>query len=785
MRNKIMVFFILLLLISCWSSPSFPYGGDNGGAHRAINEHVAQNTVNSFSLDEYLIDNLGFKKGVKEELNGKDKENKNVNKQIVWWLGYGGEQEDVPSDILTLYLNKARNNNHFHNPLKTNWGEAGLNDSLYLPFPLYLPPLALGICDFPLLFYAECWYTGQSMVLWSQNTNQDPNQSIGGKWSWKDARDYYYKALTSTTKKEREENFANTFRAVGQQMHFVQDATVPEHVRNDIHVFPAYETYVENSKNDSVFWNNLINNPITFDKSSLNIPSTDPNASIPIARIIDTDLYTGNNPDITETLYNLPQQIGIAEYTNANFVSPDTIFTEGLASDDRYYFPYPRKSSTNLQELINKNTLPETVTAEDGIQESTLFIKKERDGEFIEHFVKPRYTTTRRWDLVGGGQVYALDFYLDEECYENYAQKLIPRAVGYSAGLLNYFFRGTLEITSPDSYVYSITDGSINPQQFTHIKSKVLNTTPNEAIQNGILQAVARYKIIPNYSPDLSNYPPDGDVMKAVEYSYSVSSPIEISSLSSIEPTEFTFDFSGNPIPAGITDLYLQIIFKGTLGNETDNAIAVGMKDLKEPTHHVFWNLTDMFSLLYEKDGVYKYHLHTSDQIKADSYLASLVDLNHNGIFNEDNESYIDPYPITYEITYMSESPPVNPVYTSASVTNLPSGRYIRLIVLVDDEQMDNYGRLAWQIILPNRDPEVGDNDFVFDGVTNQEIDGIWQSPTPIITFRTVKQHFYTGILNCYPLAVDPETGVHYCPYPEEEAIPADPAPYPAVILFP
>jgi hypothetical protein len=80
---------------------------------------------------------------------------------------------------------------------------------------------------------------------------------------------------------------------------------------------------------------------------------------------------------------------------------------------------------------------------------------------------------------------------------------------------------------------------------------------------------------------------------------------------------------------------------------------------------------------------------------------------------------------------------------------------------------------------------EDGGNDYPSGGVTNQEENGIWQSPTPIITFRTVKQHFYTGILNCYPVAVDPATGVHYCPYPEEEAIPADTTPYPAVILFP
>ncbi len=57
-------------------------------------------------------------------------------------------------------------------------------------------------------------------------------------WSWPKAREYYYTALTSSTKDEREEYFVYTFRALGQVMHLLADASVPAHTRNDIHVFP-------------------------------------------------------------------------------------------------------------------------------------------------------------------------------------------------------------------------------------------------------------------------------------------------------------------------------------------------------------------------------------------------------------------------------------------------------------------------------------------------------------------------------------------------------------------
>ena len=94
----------------------------------------------------------------------------------------------------------------------------------------------------------------------------------------------------------------------------------------------------------------------------------------------------------------------------------------------------------------------------------------------------------------------------------------------------------------------------------------------------------------------MSNDPPTPPLVDP-GFSYSVAGSItlnsdDISALNS-GPNEFTFDFTNSPIPAGITDLYLQVVFKGTLGNEVDSAIAVGMKDISEPTHINLWNTTD------------------------------------------------------------------------------------------------------------------------------------------------------------------------------------------------
>ena len=62
--------------------------------------------------------------------------------------------------------------------------------------------------------------------------------------------------------------------------------------------------------------------------------------------------------------------MGLAEYTNANFFSDDTIFTEGWDPDDPHAFPFPGKASTNLQFYIDRDMLPETIIARDGVEDT-------------------------------------------------------------------------------------------------------------------------------------------------------------------------------------------------------------------------------------------------------------------------------------------------------------------------------------------------------------------------------------------------------------------------------
>src|SRR3990170_360592 len=198
--KKYFVYFITSFLPLCFCATLSH--ALNVETHKALNEYIATKVItpNGVSLKAYLIDQLKFGSGIEEKFTA------NGETHMVWeWLRDGGEYEDVPR----WYLMYLRSRNHFHNPIN----EQGFS----------------GIWDTGVL-------SGMSAINWAllpQNT-----QSPGGYYSWADVRSYYFQALTSTDKDARSNNFAQTFRGIGQLMHLVQDMSVPEHTRNDGHYIP-------------------------------------------------------------------------------------------------------------------------------------------------------------------------------------------------------------------------------------------------------------------------------------------------------------------------------------------------------------------------------------------------------------------------------------------------------------------------------------------------------------------------------------------------------------------
>ena len=282
-----------------------------------------------------------------------------------------------------------RSLNHFHNPLLP-WADAGGR-------------------------------FGQSSVYWQQS----PDQGMGGTWSWPVARQRLYDFLTLPSPAAREQALADTARALGQVMHMIQDAASPAHTRDDPHLFhDGYEARIEELRTSTdsglrARFDALRARPSLLPGSGIFTLTDDARAPAPIAKLIDSDSYGG-----TVATYAAGVVAGLAEYTNGGYVSDDTIFLG---------FPLPRRESLGAP----------IFDPEPGAPGARRYFPKERDGDAVTHFVAEGalYERLLFWGQLLGG------FILDDKVYEDYAAQLVPRAIGYSAGLLDYFFRGNFDFT--------------------------------------------------------------------------------------------------------------------------------------------------------------------------------------------------------------------------------------------------------------------------------------------------------------------------------------------------
>lgn len=237
---------------------------------------------------------------------------------------------------------------------------------------------------------------------------------------------------------------------------------------------------------------------------------------------------------------------------------------------------------------------------------------------------------------------YEVGYTLSPENHMRMADVLVPRAIAYSASVFDFFFRGQLDVTAPTNRMFGVanqgvphamsngypirTDTQGGVLGFEKIRLKVRNSTPPIQETSGgaaVIQstggvgaqlvAIARYHRNTCYKPDLSgervqSYAPPpgliiaepvcgpGEVVRTGYQEISTSEPLSVASGElDVAPgleVEKVFDFSADPIPVNATDLFIQVAYRGKLGDDADS-IAVGTVDSREPTFASFWNNTD------------------------------------------------------------------------------------------------------------------------------------------------------------------------------------------------
>ncbi|MBS0327503.1 MAG: hypothetical protein JSS46_13305 [Proteobacteria bacterium] len=558
------------------------------------------------------------------------------------WLMYGAIREDdnktedppTPQDVAP---GLRRPLSHFYDPY----------NNLKLNSPA-LADLAREINKAP------DWAMGSPDAFEQPNTPQTPRDNT---FTVFDAREAMLRALTletydgsgyvdvagASTPAERQRfrrmYWATVFRALGDVLHLNQDMAQPQHTRNEPHAgkycswiprcpgghSSVYEKYMKARALGTTAFDldQPYNKPVTI------WPLAIPAGSYPIPAFASYADYwsTGKGP---ASLVGK----GLANYSNQGF------FTAGKNLDSTEYPSPPHHLDAFTVRTMPARRWDGTVTTNPA-PTYVLFgsVTDSWQGSVASNVP---LTTFGLWDEFLEKRGALPRYTLNRFNYDAMADLLIPRAVAYSAGLINYFFRGVLEVTRPDEGVFALADHA-DPTGFTRIRAKLRNATPDFAAKNGSTQvqsmtsgdliAVIKYHRDLKYSPSLDGVvgvaPCDEPLTVVIEQNPDatthcrdgveqiiVSPPIRGVSIGNGSEQLVEFDFSATPIPFGVTDVVLQVVYRGTLGGET-HAIAVGSVDLSEPTYFTYHNATDYIRIA---DRVY-----TRPEVEQDLNLISQI----------------------------------------------------------------------------------------------------------------------------------------------------------------
>jgi hypothetical protein len=364
--------------------------------------------------------------------------------------------------------------------------------------------------------------------------------------------------------------WATVFRSLGDAVHMVQDMAQPQHTRNDAH--SGYGCLFQQSGcmagHDSFYEKYVAARALRRDGFRLSEGRLTLNEG-ELIRVKPSELKYGpyDTPrfnryaDFFSTGSGSNANAagrGLANYSNRGFYSAGTNVRTSLAF---LGYPSPDPSGQSLgREVVIGNGLPDSLLVDFAgkplIGKATFLTGDVQDNLRGSPDRNIRLSTLGLWDQFLNPQLLMPRYTLTHYNYTAMADLLIPRAVAYSAGLIDFFFRGEMQVTLPDEGVYGVVDHSavriLDPNLgyagFNKIKAKIANVTPNgEPMSNGKFVAVLKFHRNRCYQDDLSGYPPfvDWEQCRYEDEEIVVSNAVPLangSTLSSLpRPVEFTF----------------------------------------------------------------------------------------------------------------------------------------------------------------------------------------------------------------------------------------------------
>jgi hypothetical protein len=346
--------------------------------------------------------------------------------------------------------------NHFYDPIS----KQGL--SVLWPWPLGLITYGLP---------SETWGAFYDEV--NKFNRPDFNE-----YSWQNARTYQSNAIVDVASYARDGQEAVMFSSIGQVMHLLEDTSQPQHVRNEQHLDQFPRTTV-NTPWRSVFedwgWHNLGN--INFSPTNLDWMAA---GFTQMSDFWDRNLYNGTSYAPLNANENGGPTLGLAEFCNGNFLTVRGSYFEFPGKNTNGSFGvtayrYPSIYSTDfIHYLLNPAAYAKLIPNSIGLYGANTAVyrcvlTKSSQGVSVPEHCAIDLLAALNPGILGtnAGSLNAVHPD-DPDVMANYHSILIPRAIAYSTGLLNYYFRGRLQIlcSSSNEQTCSFTASNASPQAF-------------------------------------------------------------------------------------------------------------------------------------------------------------------------------------------------------------------------------------------------------------------------------------------------------------------------------
>ena len=355
------------------------------------------------------------------------------------------------------------------------------------------------------------------------------------------AKSDFFAVITTPTAGGREQRSARLFYTLGHMMHLVEDMAQPQHTRNDAHPTSDGASF---STDGPKAW-----------LDALNLWSRYENWCRDHLASKDDPVYLGYPMVFLPSYgsyFNNGDGEGMAEYSNRNFVTEHTNYSDPVCPGFEFQDPYLLNAflRTEVHSVSTESFSPDgggatidVVSYEDHVLSYPTY-----DAYTATTTINRNHSFYSIYDYelkkLGKEPVFSLP----ESALASQAALLVPRAVGYAAGLLDHFFRGQVDVkwTQNGDRTYDVT------------------------LKNLSMEPLSNFHVTAFYRVEAGSHGATGDLVKALDQ--------QIDGIV-IAPND-SYTFSAVAVPGleaneSVLKFERRIAVVGTLGSEPEAVIGL------------------------------------------------------------------------------------------------------------------------------------------------------------------------------------------------------------------